>query len=161
MAKELGVDEGTVRRDRKFLSAAEPNEPRSIRSSDATFGPLAGVRDAVKSPEPDPLLVTDAVKRWVEKEGMVREEIERVLQGARKRLDWGRDTVRSLLVSRRSPEELIAFARPKNRDKEEIIPNTDFWADWLARGLALCFPRREELQEEVLRDTAIWARSRR
>ena len=139
-------------RERIETSVKRPGGPPS--------GLLPGAPEDVTSPHPDPLLVTDAVKHWVAKEGMVLNEIEDVLHGARKRLDFGRRRVQSRPAPRRSPEELIALARPKNRDKDEIIPNPDFWADWLARGLALCFPRQEELQEEVLRETAVWARSR-
>jgi hypothetical protein len=35
----------------------------------------------------------------------------------------------------------------------------EFYADWLARWIACCLPREEELQNEVLRQTSIWARS--
>jgi hypothetical protein len=35
----------------------------------------------------------------------------------------------------------------------------EFYADWLARWIASCLPREEELQNEVLRQTSIWARS--
>ena len=160
IAKELDVDEGAVRRDRKFLSASvasvktrsiRSNEPRPVSSADNPGGAENGDLQMQS--------IFEAVKHWIKEEGMALVEIKYVLHRAGERLCSGREAVRSLPAPTMKPSELIAVARPRNRDKDEIIPNRDFWADWLARWLALCLPRQEELQEELLQETSLWSRS--
>lgn len=170
IAKEIGVDEGTIRRDRKALSPSEGREgpqspsigprkpPKKLRK---LARPLPVYNPAPeKSQKLDARIVINAIKLWIEEEHMVLEEIEYVLHEAAKRLHFGREVVRSIPASSKSPSELLERARPVNRDKDEIVPGPDFWADWLARFLALCFPRQEELRNEILRKTGVWARSR-
>jgi transposase len=162
IAKELGVDEGTVRRDRKFLLASEAKQPAKLPSTKLRKlkRPLpARDHEVEKSQELDAPTMIESVELWIKEEHMVLEEIEYVLHEAAKRLHFGRQTVRSIPVLSKSPSELVEVARPINRHIDEIIPGPDFWADWLARWLALCFPRQEELQNEVLRETGIRARS--
>ena len=162
IAKELNVDEGTVRRDRKDLPAPvkqQPAKTSEIRSGKPQTVLPARNHEVVKSRDLDTQSMIEAVKHWIKEEYMVLEEIEYVLHGVRKRLYFGRHAALSLPVRTEKPSELLAVARPRNRDQDEIIPNPDFWADWLARWLALCLPRQEEVQEEVLQQTALWARS--
>ena len=104
--------------------------------------------------------IVDAVKLWIEEERMVLVEIHHVLHEAGKRLYSGRNMVRSLPVSTMPPSELIAALRPStsNRDKDEIIPNPDYWAEWLARWLAVSLPRQDELRDKVLRNLSEWAK---
>jgi hypothetical protein len=57
-----------------------------------------------------------------------------------------------------SPSELLVLARPQTA-VEVGAAELEFLGDWFARWLALCLPANEELQDELLREISIWARS--
>ena len=90
---------------------------------------------------------------------MVLNEIEDVLHEAGKRLYFGWGKVKDLAVPTQRPAELLNVARPDGAAWGDFIPNPDFWADWLARWMALCLPRRHELHQRLLKETSLWARS--
>lgn len=160
IAKELEVDEGTVRRDRKYLETLEPDWPVKRERP-------------VKPKTPKPMYTTNnhatltrhkgrvlkAVKHWIEEEGMVLSEIEHALHEAGKKLFQGGEVVKGLPIPIKRPEELSLPTRPDPSKWEDFIPNPDYWAEWLARWLAVCLPAQEDLQVEVLRETSFWARS--
>ena len=160
IAREMDIDEGTVRRDRKYL--ATPEHERSVRKERPR---------KIKAPVPMYTLgdaaslirqqrrVLKVLKQWITEQRMVLKEIEYVLDEAGKQLFRGREFVKSFPIPTRKPEELLALVRPdssKWADREA----PDYWAEWLARWLAVCLPAQQELHEEIQRETSLWARDR-
>lgn len=160
IAKELDVDEGTVRRDSKFLTTpleqrpVKKGRPKKVKRVLPTYDP-----DDAASLELHVRRVLKELKLWIEDERILFAEIEDVIDGASKLLHVRRRYLRSqIAVPTEKPKDLLLGVRPAPAP-DEIIPNPDFWARWLARWLALCLPDQEELQTKVLRDTLVWARS--
>ncbi len=91
---------------------------------------------------------------------MVLNEIECVIHAAGKELFKGRHFVRSIQVPTQKPEELLIPSRPNTQNWGDFICGPDYWADWLARWMALCLPGQDELYDETLRETSQWARDR-
>jgi hypothetical protein len=160
IAKELGVDEGTVRRDRKFLATPEhlrpvkkerPKKPKKVEPAYSADDPDSVERHFRR--------VSNALKVWLAEESMVLNEIEHVLHEAGKRLYFGWGKVKDLPVPAQRPAELLPVARPAGAAWGDFIPNPDFWADWLARWMALCMPRQHELHQRLLKETSLRARS--
>ena len=160
IAKELGVDEGTIRRDRKFLATPEnerpiklprpkkPKKVRPVREAD----PAELRRQYLQS-------MVEVLQHWVCEQGLILPDIDYVLDKAGKHLYEGLGFVSRLPESPHSPVELLPLTRP-NRIFEDCMPaKLDYCAEWLARWLACCLPREEELQDEVRRLTSKWARS--
>ncbi len=87
IAKDLGVDEGTVRRDRKFLATPKhlrpvkkgrPKKPKKVEPAYNADDPDTVERDFRRG--------SKALKVWIAEEKMVLNEIEYVLHEAGKRL---------------------------------------------------------------------------
>jgi hypothetical protein len=155
---ELGVDEGTVRRDRKFLETPETERP--IRA------PQSKKERPVRELSPDEhrrqrlhnLLVV--VQRWITQEHLFLSDLELfVLPEADKRLYQHSHSLSQLPEPFKSPDELLSLTRPTYAVEEYMPSKLEFYADWLARWLACCLPREEELQDEVLRQISVRARS--
>jgi len=156
IAKELNVDEGTVRRDKKFLETPEhlrpvkkerPKKPKKVKPA---YDPVD-----TTSLELHFQRMSKALRLWIAEEKMVLNEIEYVLHEAGKRLYLGRDRVSAIPVPTESPSEFMSVTRPDGSVWRDFIPNPDFWADWLA----FCLPRQHELHRRLLRETSLWARS--
>jgi Helix-turn-helix domain len=160
IAKELEVDEGTVRRDRKFLETPKHLRPvRKERTKNPKRVKPAYNPDDNASLELHQRRMPKVLRLWIAEQKMVLTEIEYVLHEAGKRLYLGRDLISNIPLPTQRPAELMAIARPDGSVWGDFIPNPDFWADWLARWLALCLPREHALHERVLRETSLWARS--
>lgn len=136
IAKEMDIDEGTVRRDRKYL--ATPEHERSVRKERPrkikALVPMYTLGDAASLIRQQ-RRVLKVLKRWITEQRMVLKEIEDVLDEAGKRLFRGREFAKSFPIPTKNPEELLALVRPdssKWADRE--VP--DYWAEWLAR----CWP---------------------
>ena len=136
IAKELEVDEGTVRLDRKFLKTPEhlrpvkkerPKKPKKVRPA---YNP-----DDDASLELHLRRMSKVLRAWIAEQNMVLTEIEYVLHEAGKRLYLGRDLISDIPLPTESPAELIAIARPDGSVWGDFVPNHDFWAE-LARPLA-------------------------
>jgi transposase len=164
IAKELDVDEGTVRRDIKFLDTPEherpvkkerpkkPQKPQKIRPA---YDP-----DDAASLELHVGRMLKVLKAWIVEEGVLITEIEDILHGASKHLYLQRDSLRERIqVPTQSPKDLISLARPTPLSEDELIPSPDYWARWMARWLAICLPGQEELQKRVFEEVSLWARS--
>jgi transposase-like protein len=160
IAKELGVDEGTVRRDRKYL--ATPAEERPIKP--ALRIRLRKVRPAFNPGDSASRglhfrRMTRVVRLWIVEEHMILPDVEHVLDEAGNRLFYSRESLKKLLVPTRSPTELLLLTRPADPVEDDMPPKLEFHADWLARWIACCLPREEALQDQLLRETSMWARS--
>jgi hypothetical protein len=95
---------------------------------------------------------------WIGEQGLILPDIEYVLHKAGKLLYEGREGANRLPEPSRSPAELLPLTRP-NHDVEDYMPaKLDYCAEWLARWLACCLPRKEDKQDEMLRQASIWAR---
>ena len=158
MAKELGVDKGTVRRDRKFLATPENERPAKL--------PRPKKERPVRELSPDERRrrrlqqVLAIVQLWIAQEGLLLPDLEPfVLPEAGKRLYEHRQSLSQLPEPVKSPDELLSLTRPTYAVENYMPSKLGFYADWLARWLAGCLPREEELQNEILRQTSIWARS--
>ena len=161
IAKELGVDEGTVRRDKKFLErtkhlrSAKKNRPKKPKTVKPAYDP-----DSTASLELHLQVMSKAIRLWIAEEKMVLSEIEYVLHEAGKRLYLGRDRVSGIPVPTQGPSQLMSGTRPGGSEWGDFLPNPDYWAAWLARWLACCLPpRQHELHQRLLRETSLWARS--
>jgi hypothetical protein len=162
ISKELGVDEGTIRRDRKFLATPEnerpmprpktPKEPRKEK-------PVRELTPKERRQQHWQLMLT-VVKLWIAQEGLIPPDLEEhVLPEAGKLLHHHRHFLSQLPDPVRNPDELLALTRPTRAVEDDMTSKLPFYAEWLARWLACCLPREEELQDEFLRQTSIWARS--
>jgi transposase len=160
IAKELDVDEGTIRRDRKFLAIPEhewpvkaprPKKPKKVRPA-KVLEPAEVSRRRFEN-------MLDVVKHWINEQGFVLTEIEYVLEEAGKRLYQGRNIVRGLPDSPHSPAELLSMTRP-NHEVEDYMPvRLEYCVDWLARWIACCLPGDEARQDQFRREVSLWARS--
>jgi transposase-like protein len=161
IARELEVDEGTVRRDRKYL--ATPGRDRQVKKARSR-----------KPKTPKPMYTVDdratvirhkgrvlrAVKHWIEEKRGFHSEIETVLHEADRQLFQGRALMRRMPIPTQKPEELLLPTRPNSSKWEDHIPNPDYFAEWLARWLAVCLPAQEDLHDEILGEISQWARDR-
>jgi hypothetical protein len=95
---------------------------------------------------------------WIYEQTSVLSNVEYILDKAGRFLYRERFIVENLPVSFRTPSELLAWARPKE-PVEDDATGLEYIANWFARWLALCLPREDELQDEVLREISTWARS--
>jgi hypothetical protein len=155
------VDEGTVRRDRKLLKTPKPLRPvkkerqKKPKKLEPSYEP-----DDPTSVERQFRHVSKVLRLWITEERMVLDEIEYVLHEAGKRLYFGWRAVQGLPVPTQSPAELLPLVRPNRATWDDLLPNPDYWADWLARWMALCLPRQHEPHQRLFKETSLWARSR-
>jgi hypothetical protein len=163
MAKELSVDEGTVRRDRKFLATPASERPVKIPRPEKPKKPKKEKPVRELTPEERRQQhwqhMLTAVQRWIIQEDLILPNLEIVLNEAGKLLHHHRRFLGQLPEPVRGPDELISLTRPTDMVEDYMPSKLPFYADWLARWLACCLPRKEELQDEVLRRISIWARS--
>jgi hypothetical protein len=157
IAAELGVDEATVRRDLRFLAVpveerrvTPPKKPPSERPL-RTLSP-----DKLRKRRMKELLKVS--QSWIVAQTAVLSDVEYILDKTGKLLYGYAHALRNIPISPSSPSELLARARPK-KAAEDDVSGLEFLGDWLARWLVLCLPGEEELQDDVLRETSIWARS--
>jgi hypothetical protein len=160
IAKELAVDEGTVRRDRKFLAtpieerpvkAAPRRRPRKLRPA---YNPEDAASVALYFRR-----MTRVLRRWIVDEHMILVDLEHLLDQAGKRLFYSRESLKKLPVPTKSPPELLPLTRPGGPVEDNTPSDLDFRTDWLARWIACCLPREKALQDQLLRETSMWARS--
>jgi hypothetical protein len=158
IAKELGVDEGTVRRDRKFLATPEAERPIRVprpkkERPTREFSPDEHRRQRLQQ-------LLAVVQLWITQEGLLLSGLELfVLPGAGKRLYQHGHSLSQFPAPVKSPDELLSLTRPTYAVEDYLPAKLGFYADWLARWLACCLPREEELQDEVLRQISLRARS--
>ncbi len=102
------------------------------------------------------------VQLWITQEGLILPDLELfVLPEAGKLLHYHRYSLSYLPVSSKSPDELLPLTRPNYAVEDYMPAKLGFYAEWVARWLAYCLPGEEELQDEVLRQISIRARSYR
>lgn len=160
IAKELGVDEGTVRRDRKFLATPEDERPVKVPrpKKPKKQRPVRELSpDEHRRQRLQDLLAI--VELWITEERLILPDLEFVLNEADKRLYKHRHSLSRFPAPVKSPDELFSLTRPTYAVEDYMPSKLEFYADWLARWIACCLPREEELQNEVLRQTSVWARS--
>lgn len=155
IAKALRVDEKMIRLDRKFLATQENERPIKIPRPTKISRPKKP-----KSPQLHWKHMLTAVKLWIGQECLIRPDLEFfVLPEAGKLLHRNRHVQSQLPEPVKSPDELLSLSRPPYAVENYMPSKLGFYAEWLARWLACCLPRAEELQDEFLRQTSIWARS--
>jgi hypothetical protein len=151
IAKEVDCDEKMIRLDRKFLATPENERPIRI--------PLSKRQ---KRPQLHWKQMLTAVQLWITQEGLLSAHLEQfVLPEAGRLLYRHRHTLNQFPEPVKSPDELLSLTRPTYAVEDYMPSKLPFYAEWLARWLASCLPRDEELQDKFLRQTSIWARSRR
>lgn len=160
IARELEVDEGTVRRDRMYLATPEFERPvKKERSKKSKVSKPMYTVDDHASLIRQKGRVLKAVGNWITEQRMVHNEVEHVLHEAGRQLFQGGELVKGIPIPIKRPGELLLPTRPDASKWGDFVPNPDYWADWLARWLAVCLPAQEELHAELLRETSLWARS--
>ena len=163
IAKELGVDEGTVRRDRKFLATPESERPVKVPRPRKPKEPKKPKPVRELTPEERRQqywqLMLNTVQIWITQEGLISADLEPfVLPDAGKLLHKYRYALSQLPEPVKSPEELLSVTRPPYEVEDYMTAKLPFYAVWLARWLACCLPRNERLQDEFLSQASMWAR---
>jgi hypothetical protein len=100
------------------------------------------------------------VQLWITQEGLIQPDLEFVLPEAGKLLYHHRYFLSQLPKPVKSPDELLSLTRPLYAFEDYMPSKLGFYAKWLARWLACCLPREEELQDEFLRQAIIEVRVR-
>ena len=158
IAKELvstrersGGTESTSRRPRTSALSGCQGQRRSGRS-----GSLAPTKRRQRHQQH----MLKVVQLWITQEGLLLPDLDLfVLPKAGKLLHQHRHSLSQLPEPVKSPDELLSLTRPTYAVEEYMPAKLGFYAEWLARWLACCLPREEELQDEVLRQISIRARS--
>jgi hypothetical protein len=152
LARELGVEESTIRRDRKFL--ATPVEDRPVKKPKK----VRTVREL--SPEKRLKRVLKAAQSLITQLTAVLSDVIYILDKTGRFLHRNRPHVEDLPENLGTPFELIALAKPK-KPVEDDFTELEYRADWFANWLAMCLPKDKELQDKVLREISLWARQPR
>ncbi len=156
IAARLGVDESTIRRDRRFLEkAAKERSVKPAKRLRVQLPPRPLRPDPLRKQRMDQLV--EVAQSWFEKRTGVLSDVEYILDKAGKLLYAYRHKLPATATYPGTPSELLALARPK--PIEDDVTGLESQSVWFARWLALCLPRDEESQDEVLRGVSIWARS--
>jgi transposase-like protein len=158
IARELGVTEGTIRGDRKFLAASENESPIEVTPPKPEKILPVHKRDSPKPRRQRPKTMSEILQDWIGQQDLILTEVEDVLHEAGKLLYQYRDAVNRIPEPSRSPAELLSLTQPNQAVEDYMPAKLNYCAEWLARWLACCLPRKEEQQEEVLRQASIWAR---
>jgi hypothetical protein len=154
----LGVDEGTVRRDRKYLATPEDERPVRVPRPKKERPIRELSLDESRRRHQQSLL--EATQLWITQEGLLLPDLDLfVLPKTGKLLHQHRHSLNQLPEPVKSPDELLSLTRPTYAVEEYMPAKLGFYAEWLARWLACCLPREEDLQDEVLRQISIRARS--
>jgi transposase len=116
IAKELGVNEGTVRRDLKFLATPE-NERRVKVPRPKKERPVCELPpEKVRERRMQSLL--EVAQLWITREGLILPDIEYIVDKAGKLLYKNRPALENIPISLRSPSELIVWARPERTEED-------------------------------------------
>ena len=152
LARELGVDESTIRRDRIFL--ATPVEDRPLKKPKK----VRTVREL--NPERRLKRLLKAGQSLITQHTAVLSDVLYILDKTGRFLHRNRIHVENIPENLGTPSELIALAQPK-KPVEDDSSGLEYRADWFADWLAMCLPKEEELQDKVLREISLWAREPR
>jgi transposase len=141
IAAKLGVDEATVRRDRRFLSTPLEQRPVKVKKP----GKVKPVRE-LSPDELHDLRLKELLKlaqEWVVQQHLVLPEIEDVLHEAGKRMHRDRAHVMRLPNRSETASELLALAKPKRMAEECMSAKLDFVSSGSASGWrAVCHGRK-------------------
>lgn len=146
IAKELGVDEGTVRRDRKSLPPPIKHAP--VKTEATRVIKKIAKRRAFPSRPPEPssdkLRLTkmpEIVEDWIKEQRLfVLDDLEYVLDKAEKLLFLGRDSIKNFSTPKKSPAELLCLAKPRYAVEEYMLRRwSSAGSGWLNGSLAV-FP---------------------
>jgi len=160
IAKELGVDEGTVRRDRKYRATPEnqrpvkKERPKKQKKAVPAFDPTSSASLDLQVQR-----MHKAVKRWTVEEGLFLPNIEYVIDEAGKQLHFQRQLIPNFPIPIMKPAEVLQASRPQEMGEEYLATKLPFYALWLARWLACSLPGMDAMWSEFLRDMSIWARA--
>ena len=168
IARELGVDEGTVRRDLDYLSTPVADRPperrvgrkeRSLQSKPAQRQPVRGksvTRTTPRYREGDLQSLTrqkrkilTALVAWYRDCRLAPRDAEEIVHDAGKALWDYRETLPSLPIPHEAPAEVILAAKPK-APLVDGLQHVAYHGSWLARALLLNLPDQEDARDEVL-----------
>jgi hypothetical protein len=152
LARELGVDESTIRRDRKYLRT--PGDQRTINKRRPKKIKRLTREQSLKQ-------MLEVSTGWIVDQGFLRDEvIYGLLPDAKKWLDLNRGAFPEYPLR---PAALLIKTRPPNF-KEDYGPAgmQEMFAactDWFKSWLAHCAPLDASLREEVVNTLIDWAKS--
>jgi hypothetical protein len=151
IARELGVNEVTVRRDRQFL--ATPTYQHPVK--------MPRAKKPLRAPNPALLRrrrwkkIIDVAQSWMREQTGSLANVNYILDKAGRILYESRSAQANFPPSEADPADLFVQMRP--RRVEDEMMGLDFRALWFARWLGVCLPAQEREQDEVLRQTSKWA----
>jgi transposase-like protein len=153
IAKELGVDEGTIRRDRKFLATPENERPVRVPRPKKTKK-----ERLVRELSPDERCrlrqqhMLNVVQLWIKQEGLLIPDLELfVLPKAGKLLHQHRHSISELPEPVKSPKELLSLTRP-TYVVEEYMPSKFEFYEAEQFGAAALAPGRTRGGQSSFRD---------
>ncbi len=142
LARELGVSEGTIRRDRKILAMAlsEPLRPTSWQPQpEPEIVPTLLSWDRPR----DRSRILNAAARWIGQQDLSREHVSLIVFRARGCLTRAGSSCDSRIGD---PEAIIEMARPRNHNWRDL----NSYADWLVAWLNCCLPDQRSAQVDLL-----------
>jgi transposase-like protein len=160
IAKELDVDEGTVRRDRKLLANPASERPikepwpEKLQKAVPAFDPTSSAGLDLQLQR-----MHKTVKSWIAEEGLSLPNIEIVIDQAARLLYFERQSIPDFPIPIMKPAEVLHATRPRYAGEEYLPIKLSFYSHWLARWLACCLPGMDERWSEFLHDMSIRARS--
>jgi len=173
IAKELCVDEGTVRRDRRTLQLSK--EDLQAVKSGAAVEPLlrtqerrkaATAREKQEAAERESQYLTDRlvnlISTWLNQYGLIPPNQLHIIMGI-DRWSWEYRSTNPHFVSDSKIKATIEGARPKADDDLELFALIEFLKVWLFRWVVLIEPDRDirdralrKIRQELERQTPAW-----
>lgn len=161
IANELGVDEGTVRRDRKSLPP--PIKQAPVKTQPTKVMKVRSLPRKPTGPSPSELQLTkmlDIVKVWIKEQKLiVLDNLEYVLDKAEKLLCLGQDLIKNYPAPAKDPAEFLRESKPKYAVEDHMPAKMEFCGDWLALWVARSLPGDFRLQQDFLLRARLQSRS--
>ena len=151
LAKEMGISDGTVRGDRKWLARSMDKCPAPKANNPKTaIEPRINKPYAPSNVAQHRARMLAVAKQWLVQVGVVLADVDWIVIETSKQLSLYRIEFSNLGPPTKSPEFLLAFLRPIRKVGDYMPEKLYFLRDWLAVWLGNCLPGQETAQEEML-----------
>ena len=153
LAKELGVDEGTIRRDRLTLLLSK-EEVQAVRAG-AAVEPLlrkqerrkaATAREKHEAAERDSQFLTNRliklIVNWLNEFSLILPDMLHIIMGV-DRWSWEHGTRMTAYIPDAKIRATIEATKPKADDHLEVFALIEFLKEWLFRWMVIVEPDRD------------------